>query len=122
MMQPAQTTAATKPLTRQEALRLIWQADCYPILGNEDWKASAILAEEALAKAEHAIAGPDDPPGYALMLAALRNPKLHADDRDDILVVLHSLFDPEDRWLPADMNVESSGEQNAAPRRVPGEI
>jgi hypothetical protein len=56
------------PITAHEALRLIWEADRYPIRGNEDWRASAVLMREALDRAATATALPDDPPEFALWL------------------------------------------------------
>ena len=35
------------PITVREALRLVWEADRYPIRGNEDWRASALPQEES---------------------------------------------------------------------------
>jgi Family of unknown function (DUF6088) len=64
------------PIAVREALRLVWEADRYPIRGNEDWRASAILMRKALARAASAIASPDDPPEFAGWLAALQNPSL----------------------------------------------
>lgn len=46
-------TAGT--VTVREALRLLWEADRYPILGNADWRASDRL------KAALAVPSPDDP-------------------------------------------------------------
>jgi hypothetical protein len=35
------------PLTLRDALRQIWEADKYPIRGNEDWRAAAAMSAEA---------------------------------------------------------------------------
>jgi hypothetical protein len=39
------------PVTVREALRLFWEADSYPIRGNEDWRTSAALEQEARIRA-----------------------------------------------------------------------
>ena len=86
---------AQTPLTMREALRRIWEADKYPILGNEDWRHAAILDREALDAAAAAVASPDDPPEFAAWVAALRDPALPGDERECIMFALHDLFDPE---------------------------
>jgi hypothetical protein len=88
-----QDTAA--PLTLRKALRGIWQADKYPILGNEDWRVAARLDAEALERAGSAVPSPDDEPEFAAWIATLRNPELPADEREEIMFALHDLFDPE---------------------------
>ena len=50
------------PLSLREALRGIWQADKYPILGNEDWAVGARLDAEALERAATAVPAADDAP------------------------------------------------------------
>jgi hypothetical protein len=89
------TAAPQAPITVREALRLMWEADSYPILGNEDWRVAERMESEALERAATAVQGPDDPPEFAAWIAALRNPKLSADERDDILSAIYDLFDPE---------------------------
>jgi hypothetical protein len=93
--QPARTPE--RPITVREALRLIWEADRYPIRGNEDWRASAILMRKALARAASAIASPDDPPEFAGWLAALQNPSLLEETREAAMSALYDLFDPEEK-------------------------
>lgn len=86
----------TTPITTREVLRLVWEADSYPHLGNEDERVSILLMREALAKAEHAVPGPDDPPEFATWLTALRNGNLTFDQRDTIMEALYDLFDPSE--------------------------
>jgi hypothetical protein len=86
--------ATAPPLTMREALRLIWQAAKYPILGNDDWRVGARMDAEALAQAATAVQGPDDPPEFAAWIAALRDPTLPDDAREDILSAIYDVFDP----------------------------
>jgi hypothetical protein len=86
---------ALDPITVRDALRLFWDADRYPILGNEDRRASDRLEVEARAKAADAIAQPDDPPEFARWLAALRDRSLPNPARDAIMEALYDWFDPE---------------------------
>jgi hypothetical protein len=53
-------------VTVREVLRLLLEADSYPCPGNEDWAVAARMEAAALAKAETAVASPDDPPEFAL--------------------------------------------------------
>jgi hypothetical protein len=82
------------PITAREALRLIWEAGRYPIRGNEDWRASAVLMREALDRAATATASPGDPPEFALWLTALQDPSLPEETREDAMSALHDLFNP----------------------------
>ena len=86
---------AAAPLTVREALRLFWEADRYPVLGNQDWREAAALEKEACARAMTAAASPDDPPEFAGWIAALRDPKLPNDKREDIMTAIYDLFDPD---------------------------
>jgi hypothetical protein len=52
----------------------------------------AAMEEEALAKAEFATPSPDDPPEFAVWLAALRNPNLSVEEREAIYWALHDYF------------------------------
>jgi hypothetical protein len=88
-------TAPMAPITTCEALRLIWEADRYPIRGNEDRRAAAAMEKEALAKAATATGSPDDPPEFGRWLTALRNQSLPAADREAVMSALYDLFDPE---------------------------
>jgi len=88
MMQPT-------PLTMRMALRGIWEAARYPIRGNEDWAIAARLDAEALARAEAAVSEPSDPPEFARWIAALRDPQLPAEKRDDIISAIYDLLEPE---------------------------
>jgi hypothetical protein len=89
-------TIDTPPLTMREALHEIWEADRYPIFGNEDWRTSAAFTKEALARAATATASRDDPPEFGRWLAALQDRSLHNADRQAIMTALYDLFDPED--------------------------
>jgi hypothetical protein len=82
-------------ITIREVLRLLWEADCYPRIGNHDWMVAAAMKEEALAKGKFVTASPDDPPEFAVWLAALRNPNLSADDLEDIIGAMHDYFGGE---------------------------
>jgi hypothetical protein len=79
-------------ITVREALRLLWEADCYPRIGNHDWVVGAAMEAEALVKAEFAVPSVDDPPEFAVWLAALRNPDLSVDEREEIYRALHNYF------------------------------
>jgi hypothetical protein len=88
------TDTIPAPLTMREALRLIWQAAKYPILGNEDWRVGERMDAEALERAGTAVQAPDDPPEFVAWIAALRDPKLPDDEREDILSAIYDVFDP----------------------------
>jgi hypothetical protein len=89
-------TTSEPPLTMGEALRQIWLADKYQILGNEDWRAAARLTAEALEKAGTAVPAPDDPPEFAKWITTLRDPHVPGDVREEIMSALHDMFDPEE--------------------------
>ena len=89
--------APAAPITVREALRLIWEAERYPIRGNEDWREAAALEKEARARAATARALPDDPPEFIGWLTALRDESLPAADREAAMSALYDLFDSEDR-------------------------
>jgi len=79
-------------ITVREALRLLWEADCNPCIGNADWAVAAALTDEALANAKFATPSADDPPEFAVWLAALRNPDLSVDEREEIYWALRDYF------------------------------
>ena len=83
------------PITVREVLRLLLAADSYPRLGNHDWREADLLEAEALQKAATAEPRADDPPEFALWLAALRDPQLPNDARGDIMSAVRDLFEPE---------------------------
>jgi hypothetical protein len=85
----------TPPLTMREALRQIWEADRYPILGNEDARVAVRMSAEALARAGEALPASDDPPELVAWIAALINPRLPRDEREDIMSAIYDLFDPD---------------------------
>ena len=82
------------PITVREALRLFWEVDRTPILGNEDLRASRTMEKEARVRAATATASPDDPAEFGQWLAALCSERLSFDDHDDIMEKLYALFDP----------------------------
>jgi hypothetical protein len=88
--------APAAPITVREALRLIWEAERYPIRGNEDWREAAALEKEARARAATAKASPGDPPEFIGLLTALQDESLPAADREAAMSALYDLFDPED--------------------------
>ena len=90
-----QKSMANAPTVR-EVLRLFWEADRYPMLGNEDRCEVALLEHEACAKAMIVVPSRNDPPEFVAWLNALRNEKLRNNEREVIMVALYELFDPED--------------------------
>jgi hypothetical protein len=82
-------------ITVRDVLRLVWEADCYPCLGNGDDKVAQRLEDEALAKAADAIPSPDDPPEFMQWLTALKDPSRRNSERNTIMDALYDLFDPE---------------------------
>jgi len=86
---------ASAPLSLRDALRLIWQAARYPILGNGDAQIAMKMDAEALERAGTAAQAPDDAPEFAAWIAALRNPELPDDEREDILSAIYDVFDPD---------------------------
>lgn len=84
-----------QPLTVRDVLRLVWEADGYPCLGNGDDRVAQRLEDEALAKATDAVSSPDDPPEFRQWLTALQDPSLRNPERDRIIDGLYELFDPE---------------------------
>jgi hypothetical protein len=63
--QPPKTKPrAAAPITVREALRLFWEADRYPIRGNENLHPALALEKEARARAATAKASPGDPPEF----------------------------------------------------------
>jgi hypothetical protein len=86
---------ASKPVSVRDVLRLVWEADGYPCLGNGDVRVAQRLEDEALAKASGAVSSPDDPPEFMQWLTALQDPSLRNPERYRILDALYELFDPE---------------------------
>ena len=79
----------------REAVRLLWKADSYPCLGNEDWAVAAGMEKAALAKAAAAVTSPDDPPEFAQWLKTLQRTDLSANEREEIYWAIHDYFDGE---------------------------
>ena len=96
---PPQTTqravVPTTPITVREALRLLWEADRYPVRGNEDRREALALEKEAYARAATAEASPDDLAEFGQWLATLRDQSLPESDREEVMYMLYDLFDPE---------------------------
>jgi len=90
----ADTTPA--PLTMREALRLIWRAAKYPILGNGDVQLAQQADAEALERASTAVPAPDDAPEFAVWIAALRDPTLPEIEREEIISAIYDLFEPDE--------------------------
>lgn len=94
-IKPCQHEEAATSFTVREVLCLIWQADKYPIRGNEDWRVAAKLDEEALAKAAYAVPGPGDTLEFVQWLNVLQDKNSPDDMREEAMSALHDLFDPE---------------------------
>jgi len=94
--QPPKTKQrAAAPITIREALRLLWEADRYPIRGNEDLRPALALEKEARARAAIAIPSPNDPPEFAGWLATLLDQSRPEPEREAAMEALYDLFDPE---------------------------
>lgn len=83
------------PVSVRGVLRLLWQTDSYPHLGNGDEREYQRLMDEALASAALAAPSLDDPPEFTQWLATLCDPKTSNDARDAVMATLHDLFDPD---------------------------
>jgi hypothetical protein len=46
-------------------------------------------------RAGKAVPGPNDPPEFAMWIAALRDPRVPDIERKDIMSAIHDLFDPD---------------------------
>ena len=79
----------------REVLRLMWEADRHPILGNHDRHEAEALDKKVRTLAAEAVSSPDDPAEFVGWLAALRNPELSNGQRERILGTLYDLFDPQ---------------------------
>jgi len=86
----------TETLSLRDALRGIWQAAKYPIRGNEDWAIGARLDREALERAATAAPMEGDAPEFAQWIAALRDPRLPENGREQIMSAVYDLFEPEE--------------------------
>ena len=86
---------APSPIYVRAVLRRMWEADRYPILGNEDRGVAEAMENEARDLAAKALLSLHDPPEFAGWLAGLRNPRLPNDQRDAIMEALYELFDPD---------------------------
>jgi hypothetical protein len=79
-------------ITVREVMRLLWEADCYPRIGNADWAVAAVMEADALSKAQTAVAAPDDPPEFAVWLEALQNRDVSVEEREEIYWSIHDYF------------------------------
>jgi hypothetical protein len=77
----------------RDVLRLLWEADSYPCIGNEDWAVAAGMEAAALAKAATAVASPDDPPEFGRWLGALRGGGLTTNELEEIYWAIHDYFE-----------------------------
>jgi hypothetical protein len=82
--------------TVREVVRLLWEADSHPRLGNADWPAAARMEAEALEKAASAVGSPNDPPEFARWLEALQRHELSEDEREKIYLAIHDYFPEEE--------------------------
>jgi hypothetical protein len=80
-------------ITVRDVIRLLWEADSYPCIGNEDWPVAARMEAAALAKAATAVASPDDPPEFGRWLGALRGGSLTTNEREEIYWAIHDYFE-----------------------------
>ena len=85
----------TETLSLRAALHGIWQAAKYPIRSNEDWAVGARLDSEALERASTAAPVAGDIPEFAQWIAALRDPRLPQNEREQIMSAVYDLFEPE---------------------------
>jgi hypothetical protein len=95
MTNPQADLPAT-PMMVRDVLLLVLQADAYPILGNEDVPVALRMQRAALQHAATAVSSPDDPPEFARWLAALQQPDLSVEAREDVLWAMYAYFDPEE--------------------------
>jgi hypothetical protein len=78
--------------TVREVIRLLFEADCYPCIGNEDWPVAARMEAEVLAKAATAVPSSDDPPVFMVWLSTLTRPDLSVTEREEIYWAMHDYF------------------------------
>lgn len=74
-------------------IRLLWEANSYPSIGNEDWAVAAGIEAAALAKAATAVGSADDRPEFGCWLSALRNAGLTTNERKEIYWAIHDYFE-----------------------------
>ena len=70
--------------TEEEALRLLFEADSYPCIGNTDWEDAADLRVAAEANATAVLGESGGTPQLQTWLKELVKPGLDCDRRDDI--------------------------------------
>jgi hypothetical protein len=84
---PSRAAAPAAPITARETLRLIWEAERYPIRGNEDWREAAALEKEARVRAATALTSPDDPPEFKQWLTELLDQSLPEAGREAVMAI-----------------------------------
>jgi hypothetical protein len=75
-----------------EVRRFLWQADCYPCIGNEDWRAANQTRSEAFAKAATAVGSHDDPLGCATYLPRFDVFQTSLEEVEGIYVAMDEYF------------------------------
>ena len=95
-MTQQQADPPATPMTVRDVLRLVLQADAYPILGNEDVPVALRMERAALQHAETAVSSPDDPPEFARWLEALRQPGIGQDEHEEVFGAMYAYFDSEE--------------------------
>jgi hypothetical protein len=83
-------------ITVREVIRLLWEADSYPRLGNADWPAAARMEAVALEKAATAVPLPNDPREFGRWLEALQRHGLSEDEREEIYWAIYDYFAEEE--------------------------
>ena len=92
------TDTRQPPLTVLEALRMVWKAEHYPILGNGGRSGRRETRQGGAGKSQVCRVRTERPAWMRHCVTALLKPDLNGDDRDEILSFLDNLFDPEYRW------------------------
>lgn len=90
---------ASGPVSTRKVIRLIWEADSYPILGNEDIPVSRRLMAAAMAEIGMAVPSVDDPPEFALWLAVLQRAGASLEEREDVIWAIHDFFRAEEKSI-----------------------
>jgi hypothetical protein len=94
-MMKQQADPLATPMTVRDVPPLMWQADVYPLLGNEDVPVALRMERAARQHAETAVSSPDDPPEFARWLEVLRQPGIGQDKREQMFGAMDVYCDPE---------------------------